>query len=189
MSLDFTSRPCMPFPSPVSVFPDKKPLSSNRFDDLRGWESAKCQRKQRARQTLLQKVCMGLSSHYSTHDLTVANSLGLGTKTTLARYLIRFSGMAVDQDRDKMRMSCAKKWILYTTQHLQILWVLPPLLWTLCEGGRVFYPSLTLETIHIWRPVVRKMLGFFDPLPPCPYLGLIYSTKFTQPPLLHLLLG
>ena len=109
MSLDFTSRPCMPFPSPVSVFPDKKPLSSNRFDDLRGWESAKCQRKQRARQTLLQKVCMGLSSHYSTHDLTVANSLGLGTKTTLARYLIRFSGMAVDQDRDKMRMSCAKK--------------------------------------------------------------------------------
>ena len=36
---------------------------------------------------------------------------------------------------------------------------------------------------------VRKFLGFFDPLPPCPHLGLIYSTKFTQPPLLHLLLG
>ena len=36
---------------------------------------------------------------------------------------------------------------------------------------------------------VRKILGFLDPLPPCPHLGLIYSTKFTQPPLLHLLLG
>ena len=36
---------------------------------------------------------------------------------------------------------------------------------------------------------VRKILGFFDLLPPCPHLGLIYSTKFTQPPLLHLLLG
>ena len=24
------------------------------------------------------------------------------------------------------------------------------------------------------------MLGFFNPLPPCPHLGLIYSTKFTQ---------
>ena len=36
---------------------------------------------------------------------------------------------------------------------------------------------------------VRKILGFFDPLPPCLHLGLIYSTKFTQPPLLHLLLG
>ena len=34
---------------------------------------------------------------------------------------------------------------------------------------------------------VRKILGFFDP--PCPHLGLIYSTKFTQPPLLNLLLG
>ena len=27
---------------------------------------------------------------------------------------------------------------------------------------------------------VRKILVFFDPLPPCPHLGLIYSTKFTQ---------
>ena len=30
---------------------------------------------------------------------------------------------------------------------------------------------------------------FFTPSPPCPHLGLICSTKFTQPPLLHLLLG
>ena len=30
---------------------------------------------------------------------------------------------------------------------------------------------------------------FFTPSPPCPHLGLIYSTKFTQPHLLHLLLG
>ena len=29
---------------------------------------------------------------------------------------------------------------------------------------------------------VRKILGFFDPLPPCPHLGLIYSTKFTNLP-------
>ena len=36
---------------------------------------------------------------------------------------------------------------------------------------------------------VRKNFGNLDPLPPCPHLGLIYSTKFTQPPLLHLLLG
>ena len=42
-----------------------------------------------------------------------------------------------------------------------------------------------------WGPSiydVRRILGFFAP-PPCPHLGLIYSTKFTQPPLLHLLLG
>ena len=36
---------------------------------------------------------------------------------------------------------------------------------------------------------VRKNFGILDPLPPCPHLGLIYSTKFMQPPLLHLLLG
>ena len=36
---------------------------------------------------------------------------------------------------------------------------------------------------------VRKIFGILDPLPPCPHLGLIYSTKFTKPPLLHLLLG
>ena len=29
--------------------------------------------------------------------------------------------------------------------------------------------------------------GFFDPLPPCPHLELIYTTKFTQSSLLHLL--
>ena len=29
----------------------------------------------------------------------------------------------------------------------------------------------------------------FDPLPTCLHFGLIYSTKFTQPPLLHLHLG
>ena len=34
-----------------------------------------------------------------------------------------------------------------------------------------------------------KFSGFWTPSPPCPHLGLIYSTKFTQPPLLHLLLG
>ena len=35
---------------------------------------------------------------------------------------------------------------------------------------------------------VRKIFGILDPSP-CPHLGLIYNTKFTQPPLLHLLLG
>ena len=30
---------------------------------------------------------------------------------------------------------------------------------------------------------------FWDFLTPCPHLGLIYCTKFKQPPLLHLLLG
>ena len=34
-----------------------------------------------------------------------------------------------------------------------------------------------------------KFWDFLTPFPPCPHLGLIYSTKFTQPPLLHLLLG
>ena len=33
-----------------------------------------------------------------------------------------------------------------------------------------------------------KFWDFLTPSP-CPHLGLIYSTKFTQPPLLHLLLG
>ena len=36
---------------------------------------------------------------------------------------------------------------------------------------------------------VRKIFRILDPIPPCPQLGLIYSTKFTQPPLLHHLLG
>ena len=34
-----------------------------------------------------------------------------------------------------------------------------------------------------------KFWDFLTHSPPCPHLGLIYSTKFTQPPLLHLLLG
>ena len=36
---------------------------------------------------------------------------------------------------------------------------------------------------------VRKIFGILDPLPHCPHLGLMYSIKFMQPPLLHLLLG
>ena len=36
---------------------------------------------------------------------------------------------------------------------------------------------------------VHKVFGDFDPLPPCLNLGPIHSTKYTQPPLLHLLLG
>ena len=38
----------------------------------------------------------------------------------------------------------------------------------------------------MWRPYMTaaKFLGFLTPSPPCPHLGLIYSTKFTQPPLL-----
>ena len=36
---------------------------------------------------------------------------------------------------------------------------------------------------------VRKIFGFFDPLPPCPHFGQIYSAKITQPPLSCLLLG
>ena len=31
-----------------------------------------------------------------------------------------------------------------------------------------------------------KFSGIWTP-PPCPHLGLIYSTKFMQPPLLHLI--
>ena len=31
--------------------------------------------------------------------------------------------------------------------------------------------------------------GFFTPSPLCPQFGLIYSTKFTQPPILHLHFG
>ena len=34
-----------------------------------------------------------------------------------------------------------------------------------------------------------KFSGFWTPSPLCLHLGLIYSTKFTQPPLQHLLLG
>ena len=41
------------------------------------------------------------------------------------------------------------------------------------------------------RPYMTSatFLGLWTPSPPCPHLGLIYSTKFMQPPLLHLLLG
>ena len=34
-----------------------------------------------------------------------------------------------------------------------------------------------------------KFSGFLTPSPPCLHFGPIHSTKFTQPPLLHLLLG
>ena len=34
-----------------------------------------------------------------------------------------------------------------------------------------------------------KFLGFLTPFPPCLHFGPIHSTKFTQPPLLHMLLG
>ena len=34
-----------------------------------------------------------------------------------------------------------------------------------------------------------KFLGFLTPSPPCQHFGLIYSTKITQPPLLHQYLG
>ena len=30
---------------------------------------------------------------------------------------------------------------------------------------------------------VRKHFGYFDSLPPCPHLDLIYTKKFTQPPM------
>ena len=36
---------------------------------------------------------------------------------------------------------------------------------------------------------VCKTFGIFDPLPPCLHFGPIHGTKFTQPLLLHLLLG
>ena len=45
-----------------------------------------------------------------------------------------------------------------------------------CVGG---HPYMT--TAKFW--------DFLTPSPLCPHLGLIYSTKFTQPPLLHLILG
>ena len=37
------------------------------------------------------------------------------------------------------------------------------------------------------RPYIMsaKFSGFWTPSPPCPHLGRIYSTKFTQPPLLQ----
>ena len=34
-----------------------------------------------------------------------------------------------------------------------------------------------------------KFLGFLTPSPPCPHFGLIHSSKYTQPPLVCLLLG
>ena len=36
---------------------------------------------------------------------------------------------------------------------------------------------------------IRKILGFLDPLPPCPNFALTYSIEFTQPPLVRLLLA
>ena len=37
--------------------------------------------------------------------------------------------------------------------------------------------------IGAYRYDVHKIFGFFDPLPPCPHLELIYTVKFMQPPL------
>ena len=36
--------------------------------------------------------------------------------------------------------------------------------------------------------MTSEVFGILDPLPPCPQIVLIYSTKSKQPPLLHLLL-
>ena len=50
-----------------------------------------------------------------------------------------------------------------------IRWILPRKFLT--KGASIYY--------------IRKIFGILDPLPPCSQSGLIYSTKFTQPPLLH----
>ena len=36
---------------------------------------------------------------------------------------------------------------------------------------------------------VHKIFWVFDPLPPCPHFGQIYSSEITQPPLPYLLMG
>ena len=57
----------------------------------------------------------------------------------------------------------------------------------------VFLPTkTTLAQIQIRGLPYMTSAKFWDFLtksPPCSHLGLIYSTKFMQPPLLHLLLG
>ena len=57
---------------------------------------------------------------------------------------------------------------------------------------RQISPRSLLDALSLYvrgRPyMMSENFSGFCP-PPCPHLGLIYSTKFTQPPLLHLLLG
>ena len=44
---------------------------------------------------------------------------------------------------------------------------------------------LHVQAEGVSRYDVRKNFGFFDPLPPCLHLDLIYTIKFTQPLLLR----
>ena len=49
---------------------------------------------------------------------------------------------------------------------------------------------LTLFAHSLYLNDVYKIFGILDPLlPPCLHSSQIYSTKFTQPPFLHLHLG
>ena len=57
------------------------------------------------------------------------------------------------------------------------------------QGSKMY----TLTQVRYLRGHVHmtsaKFSGFLTPSPPCLHFGPIHSTKFTQPPLLHLLLG
>ena len=74
------------------------------------------------------------------------------------------------------------------------IWLTPSL-----QNATTANRSLYLQMVNlVWvvpslreRPYMTtaKFSGFWTRSPPCPHLGLIYSTKFTQPPLLNLLWG
>ena len=47
------------------------------------------------------------------------------------------------------------------------------------------FSSQLSDSGTILKNDLRKLSGFFDLLSPCPQLDLIYTVKFTQPPLLR----
>ena len=58
------------------------------------------------------------------------------------------------------------------------------------KQNRRFLVALTWRRFalrELWElpDEVRKILGFLTPSTPCPHLDLIYTTKFTRPPLLR----
>ena len=101
------------------------------------------------------------------------------------------------------------EWLHFHVVHLQMLTMLKievdanTVTYWMRHPGRQFIPHLA-RLIHLfvlsvspWTLVPRgrpymtssKFSVFWTPSLPCRHLGLIYSTKFTQPPLLHLLLA
>ena len=113
-------------------------------------------------------------------------------KSEFQRNFFLSVSLSPDEAGKKRKLPCQAKKTLHPLKSSLSPWQGPsssrPAIWWVKRFGRGFvdFPPWFTQPKG---PSIYEILGFFNPSPPCPHLGLIYSTKFTQPPLLHLLLG